>query len=78
MKTRISLANRLREVLLNGKWIANTNFKEQLVGLNWELAVKKVNNLNSISMLTFHINYYVEGVLQVLQGGDLTIRDQYS
>jgi hypothetical protein len=78
METSLSLAIRIREVLLNGKWIANTNFKEHIVGLTWELAIKKVNNLNSIAMLTFHINYYVEGVLHVLQGGDLTIKDQYS
>ncbi len=78
METSTSLAHRIREVLLNGKWIANTNFRDQIVGINWELAVKKVNNLNSIAMLTFHINYYVEGVLQVLQGGELTIKDQYS
>ncbi len=78
METNIILANRLREVLLNGKWIANTNFKEQIVGINWEHAVYKRSDLNSIAMLTFHINYYVGGVLEVLRGGDLTIRDHYS
>ena len=35
------IANRLREVLLNGKWIANTNFKEQLLSVSWEQAIKK-------------------------------------
>ena len=25
------IANRLREVLLSGKWIANTNYKEQII-----------------------------------------------
>jgi len=32
----------------------------------------------SIAALTFHINYYVAGVLNVFQGGKLEIRDKYS
>lgn len=72
------LANRLQEVLLNGKWIANTNFKEQILSINWEQATMKVANLNTIALLTFHINYYLKGVLQVLNGGTLDIHDKYS
>lgn len=72
------LAERLREVLLNGTWIANTNFKEQITSTSWKQAVQKVENLNTIALLTFHINYYVAGVLQVFEGGNLEIRDKYS
>lgn len=73
-----SLAVRLREVLLNGKWIANTNFKDQILSINWEQATQKVGSLNTIALLTFHINYYLQGILQVFNGGDLVIRDKYS
>lgn len=38
----------------------------------------KIENFNSISSITFHINYYLSGVLEVFKGGDLTIRDKYS
>ena len=72
------VANRLREVLLNGKWIANTNFKEQILSVSWEQAIQKVGNLNTIALLTFHINYYLQGVLNVFNGGKLEIRDKYS
>jgi hypothetical protein len=72
------LANRLREVLLNGKWIANTNFKEQISSVSWKQATQKVDNLNTIALLTFHINYYLKGLLNVFNGGDLEIRDKYS
>lgn len=72
------IANRLREVLLHGKWIANTNFKAQITNVNWKQATQKVDQLNTIAQLTFHINYYLEGILQVLHGGPLEIRDQYS
>jgi hypothetical protein len=78
MKKTELLAARLREVLLSGKWIANTNFKDQLVSISWEQALKKVDNLNTIALLTFHINYYLQGLLQVFNGGPLEIRDKYS
>lgn len=78
MKPGLQLANRFREILLNGRWVANTNFKDQLEGTSWELATKRVGSLNTIALLTFHINYYVAGVLQVLEGGSLDIRDKYS
>lgn len=72
------LANRLREVLLNGKWIANTNFKEQITSISWKQAIQRVENLNTIALLTFHINYYLKGVLSVFEGGNLEIKDKYS
>ncbi len=78
MNEAINLANRFREPLLNGKWVAFTNFKEQLADVSYEQAIKKINDLNSIAALTFHIDYYVAGVLQVFKGGTLDIRDKYS
>jgi len=73
-----SMAERLREVLLSGYWIANTNIKDQIESITWQQAIQKVGNLNSIADLTFHINYYVGGLNQVFGGGELEIRDQYS
>lgn len=72
------LANRLRAVLLDGKWIANTNFKEQITRITWSQAIQRVENLNTIALLTFHINYYVKGLLTVFEGGNLDIKDKYS
>ena len=78
MTRNLVIANRLREVLLNGKWIANTNFKEQILSISWEQAIQKIGNLNTIALLTFHINYYLGGLLIVFNGGKLEIRDKYS
>lgn len=78
MSTTSQLAKRFREVLLDGKWIANTNFKDQLSDVTWEQATAKIDSLNTIAMLTFHIDYYVAGLINVFEGGDLEIRDQYS
>jgi uncharacterized damage-inducible protein DinB len=73
-----SLANRIREVILNGKWIANTNLREQITGLSLEIAQKKVGSHNSIAALSFHTHYYLSGVLRALETGVLDIKDQYS
>ncbi len=78
MENSKEIANRFREVMLDGKWIANTNYKKQITSLTWQQATRKVGSLNTIAALTFHINYYVNGVLNVLQGGQLEIRDKFS
>ena len=72
------LADRLTEVLLSGRWIANTNYKELLVNITWEQAMQKMARLNSIAALTFHVNYYLAGIINVFKGGELEIRDAYS
>lgn len=71
MKRTESLANRLQEVLLNGRWIANTNYKHQLEDITWEQAIKKVGSLNTVAALTYHVNYYLAGILNVFRGGEL-------
>jgi len=78
MSSTSQLAKRFREVLLNGLWIANTNFKDQLSDVNMEKATTKVGSLNTIAMLAFHIDYYIAGLIHVFEGGELEIRDQYS
>lgn len=78
MTRNLTIASRLREVLLNGHWIANTNYKEQLLNLNWQQATQKVDNLNTIAALTYHINYYLAGLLNAFQNGKLEISDKYS
>lgn len=78
MNRNSALANRLREVLLNGHWIANTNYKEQITSVNWQQATHKVNDLNTIAALTYHVNYYLAGLLSAFETGKLEIRDKYS
>jgi len=78
MELSEQLANRLEEVLLEGKWVTGTNFKEQIIDLYWKDATKKIDSLNSIADLTFHIHYYIAGVTKVLEGGPLEIKDEFS
>ncbi len=78
MNQSLQIANRFREVILNGTWIANTNFKDQLAGLDWKIATKKIDSLNTIAVLAQHIHYYIHGILNVFNGGLLDIKDQFS
>ena len=78
MKSNQQLADRFREALLNGTWIANTNYKDQLENLPLEIAQTKVGDINTIAILAQHIHYYIKGVSVVFKGGTLEIRDAYS
>ncbi|MEM9917180.1 MAG: DinB family protein [Bacteroidota bacterium] len=78
MENSTQIANRFREVMLHGKWIANTNYKDQLSQVTSEQATHKIGSLNTILALAYHINYYIAGVLNVFEGGALEIRDKYS
>lgn len=73
-----AIANRFREVTLNGTWIANTNFKHQLSNLNWKIATAQYGSLNSIALLAQHIHYYINGIKNVFLGGNLEIKDKFS
>ena len=78
MSEIIELTARLNEILLNGKWVTGTNIKKEISDLDWKKATQNINSLNSIAQLTFHIDYYIAGVLQVFEGGKLEIKDKYS
>ncbi|WP_191858301.1 DinB family protein [Hanstruepera ponticola] len=78
MESAQKLASRFREVILNGTWIANTNYQDQLSNITWQQAITKVSSLNTIALLAFHINYYIAGVMNVFKGGNLEIHDKYS
>lgn len=78
MELNTYLADRLREVLTEGKWVVGTNFKAQIINLNWKEATTQIEDLNTIAAITFHINYYLNGVNKVFEGGTLDIKDKYS
>ena len=71
------ITNQIREVLLNGTWVA-TNYKVQLEDVDWKQATTKVADLNTVADLIFHIDYYLVGLIQVFNGGSLDIKDKFS
>lgn len=77
MNLNKQIASQFRDVHIDGTWIA-TNYKAELSEISWQVATTKVGSLNTIAALTYHINYYLAGVLEVFDGGTLTIKDKYS
>jgi hypothetical protein len=71
------IAKHFREVHFGGNW-TSSNLKDNLADVNWEQATTQVYSINTIATLVFHLNYYVSGVLKVLQGGPLEIKDKFS
>lgn len=78
MKNSTQLAKRFRGVILDGKIVAFTNYKDQLSEVNWQQATQKIGSLNTLAALTFHVNYYIEGVNHFFENGKLEIRDKFS
>jgi hypothetical protein len=72
------LSDRLRELFLTGKWVANTNYQALLSEVSWLQARSVYSNLNSIAQLTYHVNYYLDGLLRAFDTGVLDISDRYS
>jgi hypothetical protein len=72
------LAKRCTDVFLNGTWVANTNYFNELTGLSVAKANATIGQHNTIALLAQHINYYVNGLNQVFAGLPLTISDKHS
>jgi hypothetical protein len=71
------IAKHFRDVYFGGNW-TTVNLKDTIADVTWQQATTKVYNLNSIATLVFHINYYVNPVLRVLQGELLNASDKFS
>ena len=73
------LAKQIKDLFLTGQWIGtNLNLKAQLDDVDFNMANAKYESLNTIALLAFHLNYYLEGLINVFKGGSLDIKDKYS
>jgi hypothetical protein len=77
MNTPQQIAKNLRDAYNGGNW-AGVNLRDTLKDVTWQQAITKIGNLNTIAMLVFHINYYVDAALSVLKGHPLNASDKYS
>ncbi|MGB1032504.1 MAG: DUF1572 domain-containing protein, partial [Flavobacteriales bacterium] len=77
MNSPQQLAAHLRQVFFGGNWTVS-NVKDQLSDVNWEMAVSKVKEFNTIAVLTFHIHYFVKAALEVFETGELNANDKFS
>ena len=78
MENNRELAKRFSDVIFNNSWVANNSYKNQLTDLPLEVVLFKYQSLHSIAALTQHVHYYIAGILNVFNGGNLGIKDIYS
>lgn len=77
MNLSTQIAKHFRDAHFGGNWTFS-NVKDNLSDVTWEQAVTKVQTFNTIATLTFHINYFVDAVLKVLEGAALDANDKFS
>ena len=78
MNLATELAVQFNSVYLAKDWVSTTSIKTQLSDLRWEEAVTKISLLNSIADLARHLDYYIKGIIGVLEGGSLDMHDAES
>jgi hypothetical protein len=71
------IAKHFREVHVGGNWTCS-NLRDNLADVTWQEATEQIYSLNTIATLVYHVHYYVEAVIKVLQGGELDAHDKYS
>lgn len=71
------IAKHFRAVHFGSNW-TDVNLKDTLADISWNEAITKRPNFNTIAVLVYHINYYVEQVLKVFHGEPLTASDKFS
>ena len=72
-----ALARHLREVYLTGNW-TSTSLKKELSEVSLTEATRRVENLNTLLRLAYHIHYYLRVQMRVLRGGPLEGHDRFS
>lgn len=77
MKVTAQIAKQIRDVHLGGNW-TDSSLKDHLQDLTWQQAITKVDSLNTIATLVYHMNYYLCAVLKVLAGGPLKSKHKLS
>ncbi|GGH68889.1 putative damage-inducible protein DinB [Filimonas zeae] len=71
------LAKHLRDVHFGGNW-TSVNLRDTVRDITWQQATTKVYTFNTIAALVYHIHYYVDAVLKVLQAEPLNAHDKFS
>ncbi len=77
MSSVASIATHFRHVHFGGNWTC-VNLRDTLKDVSWQEALHTREGFNTIAVLTFHTNYFVDAVLKVLEGGPLEANDSFS
>lgn len=71
------IASHFKQVFFGGNW-TSVDFTAVLKDVDWVMASTKVKDLNTIARLVFHVDYYIDVTIKVLEGGPLDAHDKFS
>lgn len=71
------IASHFKQVFFGGNW-TSVDFTAELKDVDLVMATTKVKNLNTIARLVFHVDYYIDVTIKVLEGGPLDAHDKFS
>jgi hypothetical protein len=71
------IAKHFRDVYFGGNWTVSS-LKDNLADVTWQQATTQVYSFNTIAKLVFHIDYFVDALIMVLEGKPLDAHDKYS
>ncbi len=77
MRSTSLLANHFHQILSGGNW-TGSDFSTVINGITYGQATQKVDSLNTIAALVFHVHYYIQAVINVLEGNPLNASDKLS
>jgi hypothetical protein len=77
MATSQHLAQHLQQVFFGGNWSCSC-LQTQLEDVTWQEAIAPNPYGNNIATLTYHIGYYVDAIIPVINGGELLAKDALS
>jgi len=77
MTTPHQIAQLYRNLIHGGNY-TGVSFQQVLEDITFEEAVTKIGSLNTIATLVYHIQYYCNAVIGVLEGKPLTAKDSLS
>ena len=71
------IASHFKQLFFGGNW-TSVDFTTTLKDVDWMIATAKIKELNTIAQLVFHVDYFIDVTLKVLQGGPLEAHDKFS
>ena len=71
------IATHFKQLFFGGNW-TSVDFTITLKDVDWNMATAKIKDFNTIAQLVFHVDYYIDVTLKVLQGGPLDGHDKFS
>jgi hypothetical protein len=71
------IASHFKQVFFGGNW-TSVDFTAELKDVDWVMATTKVKDLNTVARLVFHVDYYIDVTIKVLEGGPLDAHDKFS